>query len=89
VKLTGAPDGTVDRLDRALWLTLPFDIAWYIISVPACRVYAVSADDRLFVMPADDRTCEVGAEDRLFAVAFEDRAYEVPAEDRTFEVMCG
>jgi hypothetical protein len=28
MRLVHAPDGTVDRYDRAVWLTLPFDLAF-------------------------------------------------------------
>lgn len=28
MRLVAAPDGTVDRYDRAIWLSLPFDVSW-------------------------------------------------------------
>ena len=89
MRLIAAPDGTVTRIDRALWLTIPFDRVWYIIVVPDCRTYDVPAEDRTFAVPAEDRTFAMVAEDRTYEVPAEDRTFAVPAEDRTFEVMCG
>jgi hypothetical protein len=36
MRLVAAPDGAVDRYDRAIWLTLPFDLLWTSIDYRAC-----------------------------------------------------
>ena len=28
MRIVAAPDGVVNRIDRALWMTMPFDRAW-------------------------------------------------------------
>lgn len=35
MRLVHAPDGSVDRYDRALWLTIPFDLAFAAPAVTA------------------------------------------------------
>jgi hypothetical protein len=49
MKLVATPDNTVDRHDRAIWLTIPFDLAWLVatpVATPACRTYTPPAEDR-------------------------------------------
>jgi len=59
VILVAIPDGTVNATDRALWLTLPFDMVLRAILTPGCRVYEVPLDDRVYEVPLDDRVYEV------------------------------
>lgn len=51
MRLVAAPDGTVDRIDRALWLTLPFDLLFcrYLLDVAAtdAAVYGATLADAL------------------------------------------
>lgn len=66
--LVAAPDSTVDATDRALWLTLPFSLAWMVLTTPACRIFTVDAEDRVWLVPADDRVWLVPADDRVLTV---------------------
>ena len=46
--LIAIPDGTVSATDRALWLTLPFDMVLRVILTPECRVYTMPVADRVY-----------------------------------------
>ena len=89
MRIIATPDGTINRYDRALWQTPPFDLLLWIIIVPDCRLYSVPFEDRTYAVPLEDRAFAVQLEDRTYAVSVEDRTYAVPLEDRTYEVKCG
>jgi hypothetical protein len=36
MRLVAAPDGAITRYDRAIWITLPFDLAWAFDDFRAC-----------------------------------------------------
>lgn len=44
MKLFSLPDGTVDRKDRAQWLTMPFDLA-FLVAVTLPGPWIVAAQD--------------------------------------------
>jgi hypothetical protein len=47
MKLVALPDGVVGRVDRALWLSLLFDLLCVMRITPGCRIYTVAAEDRV------------------------------------------
>lgn len=51
MRIVAAPDGRVDRTDRALWLTRGFDIGWAPAGLPGtidpARAVVVAAPGRL------------------------------------------
>lgn len=68
MRLVATPDGSVDRFDRALWLTLPFDITWFAIVTPTCRIFVPALENRLLTLAADDRVLVIMVEDRTYEV---------------------
>lgn len=45
MRLVAAPDGLVDSKDRALWLTMPFDVKWWSPAQPA--IYRRPSDEQV------------------------------------------
>lgn len=55
MRLVHAPDGSVDRYERALWLTIPFDLAFALPAVTpptVIRRSAAAADTHIRSAPA-------------------------------------
>jgi len=44
LRLVAAPDGAVTALDRAIWLTMPFSLAWTAYVAPDLRAYVALSD---------------------------------------------
>lgn len=63
MRLFGVVDGTVDRKDRAQWMTPVFDLAFVVaepVVTPAARIYVVPAERRIYTVATENRTYEVG-----------------------------
>jgi len=54
MKLVAAPDNAVTRIDRAIWLTMPFDIAWTAYVAPDYRACLTLTDALRFTLTAVD-----------------------------------
>lgn len=63
MKLFSLPDGTVNRLERAQWLTLPFDLAAGEPSVPPAPGITIVArsDTSITLAVRADTTITIGA----------------------------
>ena len=88
MRLIATPDGTVNRIDRALWLSLPFDLVWVVVITPDCRILRVVLESRSWDAGGETRSLVVAAESRILTVT-ESRTSTPAAEDRTYEVHCG
>lgn len=67
MRLVKAPDGTVNNFERALWLTMPFDL--YLRPWPAaCRIFAPDAETRTLALDAETRVFTPDAETRTLLV---------------------
>jgi len=59
MRLVLAPDSTVNRYDRAIWLSIPFDLAWlnlYSATTPTCRTHTPTLENRTHTPSAESRT---------------------------------
>ena len=65
MRLFGKVDGVIDRLDRAGWLTMPFDLLWTLIE--ASKLFYVYLETRSPTIEVEDRIFEIEAETRVFA----------------------
>lgn len=54
MRLVAAPDATVNRYDRAIWLTMPFDLAWIPFVVPDYRACLTVTDALAYTLTASD-----------------------------------
>ena len=64
MRLVATPNNSVNSVDRALWLTMPFDKSAKVATTPSCRIYVVGYDDRTFDVPMENRTVEIGYDNR-------------------------
>lgn len=75
MRLIHAPDGTVDRYERSLWLTMPFDMAISLVAIVASPFRLAAA--QLFVASSVDGqvfTAGAGAGQAYVAGAVEGQA---------------
>jgi hypothetical protein len=90
MRLVATPDGSIDRRDRAIWLTLPFDAGWPLgLTVAACRTVTLLAESRSASVVAESRSTAVGAEARSLTVSADVRTLTAGAETRSVGVACG
>ena len=72
MKLVAVPDGAVDRFDRALWLTLLFDLSWGAPVAPPPTPL-----DRTWTIAFDNRTLPIALEDRVLVIERENRVWAI------------
>lgn len=85
MRLFVLPDGRINHLDRAAWLTPPFDLRLRFPQTAPPRVYRVAAEARSLRVAAERRACHVARERRRCTVERERRTVPVPRESRTFK----
>ena len=88
MRLVATPNNSVNSVDRALWLTMPFDKSAKEATAPSCRIYVVGHDDRVFDVPTESRAINIPCDDRTYNVQYENRTVEIGHDDRTYKVTC-
>ena len=71
MRLVAIPNNSVNSVDRALWLTMPFDKSAKVATTPSCRIYVVGHDDRTYNVQYENRTVEIGYDNRTHKVTCE------------------
>ena len=88
MRLIATPNNSVNSVDRALWLTIPFDKSAKVATTPSCRIYVVGYDDRTFDVPTESRTINIPCDNRTYNVQYENRTVEIGYDNRTHKVTC-
>ena len=71
MRLIATPNLSVNSVDRALWLTIPFDKSMKEGVTPKCRIYTVPQTSRVYHVKRDNRTVTVPRDNRTYKVTCE------------------
>jgi hypothetical protein len=74
MRLFGFLDGILDRLDRAGWLTPPFDLAF---GKPSPFIAPFTPRERVMSIAFEDRVSAIMSESRIISIASEDRRVRI------------